>query len=131
MVDVRKLRHSEAWIWILICLLALFLVLVVLIRVARGDSGDPPKEPVATYIVSPSTGTFVAGEYRGAEPFVGIGSRIVPGKVVGKVEVWGRLQPIRATMRGTVTEILVVDEAMVTTRQALFKIQLETDPTSA
>ena len=127
----RKIRNSEIWVWTLICLLAVFLVLAVLIRVARGEPSEPQNEPVTTYIVSPATGTFVAGDYRGAEPCVRVGSRLEPGTVVGNVEVWGRLQPVHATVSGTIIEILVVDEAMVTTRQVLFKVQIEAEPAIA
>jgi acetyl-CoA carboxylase biotin carboxyl carrier protein len=109
----------------------MFLVLAVLTRVAGAEPDEPQDEPVPTYIVSPSTGTFVAGAYRGAEPYVSIGSRLEPGNVVGNVEVWGKLQPVYATVGGTVIEILVVDEAMVTTRQPLFKVQIEAEPTPA
>ena len=43
----RKIRNSEVWIWLLVCLLAIFLVLVVLIRVARGNHRELREEPVA------------------------------------------------------------------------------------
>lgn len=131
MATIQSIRHSEVWVWMLVCLLAMFLVLAVLTRVAGADPGEPLDKPVPTYIVSPATGTFVAGAYRGAEPYVSIGSRLEPGSVVGNIEVWGKLQPVYATVRGTVIEVLVIDEAMVTTRQPLFKVQIEVEPTPA
>ena len=131
MTTVQPIRHSEVWIWMSVCLLAMFLVLAVLTRVAGANSGGPPEEPVASYIVSPSNGTFIAGAYRGAEPYVRVGSRLEPGSVVGNVEVWGKLYPVHAMVRGSVIEVLVVDDAFVTTRQPLFKVRIEAEPTPA
>ena len=85
MTTVQPIRHSELWVWMLVCLLAMFLVLAVLTRVAGAEPDEPQDEPVTTYIVSPSTGTFVAGAYRGSEPYVSIGSLLEPGSVVGNV----------------------------------------------
>ncbi|MBC8351208.1 MAG: hypothetical protein H8E66_04430 [Planctomycetes bacterium] len=131
MTAVQSIRHSQVWVWTLICLLAMLLVLAVLTRVAGADSSDPPKEPVTTYIVSPISGTFVAGQYRGAESYVAIGNKLEPDTVVGNVEVRGRLHPVHSMLSGTVVEVLVVDQSLVAPRQPLFKVQIETGPTPA
>ena len=68
MSGFRKMRHSEVWVWILIFLLAVFLVLAVLFRVARGESGEPRNERLATHIVAPAGGTLVAGASIEDEP---------------------------------------------------------------
>ena len=107
------------------------LVLVVLTRVAGAAPGDPPKEPVAAYIVSPLAGTFVSGEYRAAEPYVTVGSALEHGTVVGNIQVWGKLHPVYSMMRGTVMEVLAFDDSMVVPRQPLFKVQIETEPEPA
>ncbi len=129
MTTVQSIRHSQVLVWTLICLLAVLLVVTVLARVAGADAGEPPKQPVTTYIVSPISGTFVAGEYRSAEPFVAIGSEVEPATVVGNIEFWGRLHPVQAMVSGTVVEILVTDDTLVTSRQPLFKVEIETEPT--
>jgi acetyl-CoA carboxylase biotin carboxyl carrier protein len=128
MTTVQLIRHSQVWEWTLICLLAMLLVLAVLTRVAGATSDEPPAEPVTTYIVSPSSGMFVAGSYRGAEPYVSIGSRLELGTVVGNVEVWGRLHPVYSMVRGTIVEVLVFDDALILPKQPLFKVQIETEP---
>jgi biotin carboxyl carrier protein len=129
MIAVKTIRHSQVWVWIFVCLLAAFLVLAVLVRVAAANDDEPRVEPVATYIVSPSNGTFIAGEYRGADPCVSVGSSLELGTIVGNVEVWGRLHPIHSMSRGTVVEVLVFDDALIEARQPLFKVQIETEPT--
>jgi len=129
MTATEPVYKSQVWVWVLVCVLAIVLVLAVLVRVARGDSGEPQDAPVAVYIVSPSNGTFVAGPYQGAEAYVSIGSQLEPGTIVGNVEVWGKLQPVTSTVRGTVVEILVFDGAMVEARQSLLKIQIEAEVT--
>jgi biotin carboxyl carrier protein len=131
MATVQPVRHSQVWIWTLIGLLALFLVLVVLKRVAGAEPIDPQPDPVAAYIVSPSTGMFVAGPYRGAAPYVGVGSELEPGTVVGNVEVWGKLHPVYSMVSGRVLEVLAPDDAMVVTRQPLFRVQIDVEPTPA
>jgi len=68
MVTVQSIRHSEVWVWMLVCLLAMFLVLAVLARVAGAEPGEPQDKPVPTYIVSPGplkTGDHHAKKFRG------------------------------------------------------------------
>ena len=119
-------RHSEIMAWVIVWVLAALPVLVVLVRVAAANTNQPSPEPqsVPTYIVSPLDGVFVAGPYRGAEPYVSVGSVIDAGTVVGNVEVWGRLHPVEAMVKGSVIEVLCVDDGMVAIGQPLFKIQL-------
>jgi acetyl-CoA carboxylase biotin carboxyl carrier protein len=131
MATVQPIRHSEVWVWMLVCLLSMFLVLAVLTRVAGADSGEPQEKPATTYIISLADGTFVAGAYHGAEPYVGVGSRLETGTVVANVKVWRKLHPVSSMVRGTIVEVLVVDGTMVVTGQALFKVQIEAEPTPA
>jgi biotin carboxyl carrier protein len=127
---VYALRESRVGFWLL-SLLAMLLLCVALDRVAGAAPDEPRNDPVASYIISPCSGTFVAGAYRGAEPYVSAGSQLEPGTIVGNVEVWGTLHPVYSMVRGTVTEVLIGDDAMVVTWQPLFKIQLEPEPTPA
>ena len=128
MTATQMTRHSDVLAWMLIYLLAVLLVLVALTRVAAATAGELPEKPVETYIVSPGDGVFVAGAYRGAEPYVSAGSQLEPSTVVGNVEIWGRLQPVYSMLRGTVVEVLVGDEAVVVTGQPLFTVQSEPEP---
>lgn len=127
MTSAQSIRHSLVLVWTLICVLALLLILAVLTRIAGATSDEPPLKPATTYIVSPHSGVFVAGSYRGADAEVTVGSKLEPGTVVGSVEVWGKLHPIHSTVRGTVIEVLNFDEELVTPRQSLFKVEIEPD----
>jgi len=125
MTTAQPLRHPQLFVWALICSLPLLLILAVLTRIAEATTDHPPVSSATTYIVSACSGVFVAKSYRDAGDLVTIGSKVEPGTFVGSVEVWGRLHPIRSTVRGTVVEVFVFDQVLVTPRQALFKIQIE------
>jgi acetyl-CoA carboxylase biotin carboxyl carrier protein len=114
-----------AWI------LAMLMVLAVLTRVAASAPVEVTGQPVSDYILSPFSGTFIAGAHRGAEPYVSVGSKVETGTVVGNIEVWGKLHPVTSMVRGTVIEVLITDDANVETWQQLFKIQVEPEPTPA
>ena len=132
MTTVQMIRQSKIWVWMFVCALAMLLVLPMLTRVAGADSGEPRGQPAATTdIISPSSGTFFAGAYRGAEPYVSVGSKVEPGTVVGNVEVWGILHPVYSMLRGTVVEVLINDDAIVEAWQPLFNVQVEKEPTPA
>ena len=123
-------RSSHVWIWMLGCLLATLLVFPTLTPVAEADSGERMGQPAATStIISPSDGTFFAGEYRSAEPYVTVGSKLETGTIVGNVEVWGQLHPVYSMLRGTVVEVLVDDDTTVKAWQPLFKVQVDKEPT--
>jgi acetyl-CoA carboxylase biotin carboxyl carrier protein len=109
----------------------MLMVLAVLTRVAASAPVEVTGQPVSDYILSPSSGTFVAGAYRGAEPYVSVGSRVETGTVVGNIEVWGKLHPVTSMVRGTVIEVLITDDTAVETWQQLFKIQVAPEPTPA
>ena len=131
MSALQPTRYSDFWVWMLVCLLATVFVFTVLTRVAGAVPGEPRETPVTSTIVSPSDGTFIAGAYPGADPYVSVGSKVELGAVVGHVEDWGKLHPVTSMVRGTVTEVLISDDAMVTTLQPLFTVQLEKEPTPA
>jgi len=63
MTAIQQLRHSQVLIWLMVFLLAILIVLAVLVRVAGAAPGESWEEPVAEFIVSPSAGMFVAGDY--------------------------------------------------------------------
>ncbi|MCA9123879.1 MAG: hypothetical protein H6821_01075 [Planctomycetaceae bacterium] len=131
MAVTRSIRHTHAFVWTFVGLLGLILVLAELTRTAGAVTDDPSPEPSTVYIVSPSSGVFVPGMYRGGAPCVEIGSRLEPGTVVGSIEVWGRLRPIHSTVSGSVVEILIFNDAMVAPKQPLFKVQLTAEPAAA
>jgi biotin carboxyl carrier protein len=129
---IQTIRRPQVWVWMLVSLMAMLLVLPVVTRVAGADSGTPREQPAATtYIISPSSGTFLAGAHPGAEPYVSVGSKVETGTVLGNVEVWGQLHPVQSMLTGTIVEVLVNDDTMVKTWQPLFKVQVAKEPTPA
>ena len=132
MTAIQTTRQSQLWAWMFVCLLAMFLVLPMLTRVAGADSVEPKAQPAATgYIISPSSGTFFAGAYRGAEPYVSVGSKVETGTIVGSIEVWGKMHPVYSMLRGEVVEVMINDDATVEAWQPLFKVQVEKELTPA
>lgn len=98
-------------------------------RVAS-DASDPagPTTPAGTAshlatINCPIVGTFYASSGPDAEPFVRVGSKVVPTSVVCIVEAMKVFNEIPAGLSGTIAEILVENGAAVEYGQALFRIQ--------
>ncbi len=85
---------------------------------------DKPAKP-ATFIKSPTPGTFYSAASPDAEPFVHVGSRVTPTTVVCVIEAMKIFNEIQAECTGVVTEILVENQQPVEYGQALFKV----DPT--
>jgi acetyl-CoA carboxylase biotin carboxyl carrier protein len=71
---------------------------------AVGDS-DPGKHPGC--IRSPMVGTAYLAPEPGAQPFVGIGSRVVQGQTILIIEAMKTMNHIPAPKAGVVTRILV------------------------
>jgi acetyl-CoA carboxylase biotin carboxyl carrier protein len=109
---------------------------VVLTTAAPASSPTPvvPTTPVTTVapavadpnvreVSSPLLGTFYRAPKPGAPPFVEVGSAVEADAVIGIIEVMKLMNTVRAGVRGTVTEILVSDGALVEYEQALVRIR--------
>jgi acetyl-CoA carboxylase biotin carboxyl carrier protein len=74
-------------------------------------------------VSSPLLGTFYRAPKPGAAPFVEVGSVVEEDTVIAIIEVMKLMNTVRAGVRGTVTEILVSDGALVEYEQTLLRIR--------
>jgi biotin carboxyl carrier protein len=75
-------------------------------------------------ISSPIEGIFQAGEISGGPALVNIGTTVTPETKLGSIQPEDATSmPILAGVTGTVKEILVKDQDMVMSGQALIKIE--------
>ena len=82
-----------------------------------------PAEAKGKAITSPMVGTFYAASSPEAAPFVEVGSTVNVGDVVCIIEAMKVMNEIKAPCDGTVTSILVENEALVEYDQALMVIE--------
>lgn len=89
----------------------------------NGSKAVSPDEKAAlTPVVSPWNGTFYAGEYAGAAPFVSVGDPVQPHTVVCIVDAMRPFE-VEAGVEGVVQSVLVNDGDMVRAGQTLLLIQ--------
>ncbi len=87
---------------------------------AAGEAGTP-KTPLVE-IKSPMVGTFFAQPEPGADPYVRVGSRVVPGQPLCIIEAMKIMNPIDAEVSGVIREIAVQDAQPVEFGQVLFRV---------
>jgi acetyl-CoA carboxylase biotin carboxyl carrier protein len=80
-------------------------------------------DPGVHEVASPLLGTFYRAPKPGAPPFVESGAQVEEGTVVAIIEVMKLMNTVRAGVRGTVTEILISDGALVEYGQALLRVR--------
>jgi acetyl-CoA carboxylase biotin carboxyl carrier protein len=68
-------------------------------------------------------GTFYRAPKPGAPPFVEVGAQVSEDTIVGIIEVMKLMNTVRAGMRGTVTDILAVDGALVEFGETLMRVR--------
>lgn len=76
-------------------------------------------------IRSPMVGTFYRAPAPDADPYVEVGDKIGPGKVLCIVEAMKLMNEIEAEISGTIVEILVENAQPVEYNQPLFKVSVE------
>ena len=88
---------------------------------------EPPKEPGADpnllLVRSPIVGTFYEGSAPGSPPFVRVGERVQPGKVLCIIESMKLMNEIEAEVSGIVESKLVMNGQPVEYGEALFAIR--------
>ena len=84
---------------------------------------DKQKKSNLYEIISPMVGTFYASSSPGAEPFIGVGSKIKTGDVLCIIEAMKIMNELPSEVNGTVTEILVKDNQTVEYGQVLMRIE--------
>lgn len=89
----------------------------------KSESAPKPLEPGVVEVPSPLLGTFYRAPKPGAAPFVEVGAKVEEDTVVAIVEVMKLMNTVRAGVRGTVTEVLASDGALVEYEQPLFRVR--------
>jgi acetyl-CoA carboxylase biotin carboxyl carrier protein len=86
-------------------------------------SPGQPAKPTAGTVTSPMVGTAYRAPEPGARPFVEVGSKVAVGQTLMIVEAMKTMNPIAATVGGTVTAIMVEDGQPVEYGEPLMVIQ--------
>ena len=89
---------------------------------AGGAGAAGTAAPHLTEIPAPMVGTFYAQPEPGAEPYVGVGSRITPGTTLCIIEAMKIMNPIDAEISGVIKEVCVQDAQPVEFGQVLFRV---------
>ena len=81
------------------------------------------KEPTGTPVKSPIVGVFYGASSPESDPYVTVGKTVKKGDIVCIIEAMKVMNEIKAPCDGTVTSILVENEALVEYDQALMVIE--------
>ncbi|MGA2270055.1 MAG: acetyl-CoA carboxylase biotin carboxyl carrier protein [Bryobacteraceae bacterium] len=84
---------------------------------------DKPGDPNLTLVKSPIVGTFYEAASPGAAPFVRVGERVQPGKVLCIIESMKLMNEIEAETSGIIESKLVMNGQPVEYGEALFAIR--------
>ena len=87
------------------------------------DKGERPADPNLTLVKSPIVGTFYDGPSPGAPPFVRVGERVQPGKVLCIIESMKLMNEIEAETSGIIESKLVMNGQPVEYGEALFGVR--------
>ncbi len=94
---------------------------------APAPGKEPPKDPGADpnllLVRSPIVGTFYESSAPGSPPFVRVGERVQPGKVLCIIESMKLMNEIEAEVSGIVESKLVMNGQPVEYGEALFAIR--------
>ncbi len=92
-------------------------------EVSTDKDRDRPADPNLTLAKSPIVGTFYESPSPGAAPFVRIGERVQPGKVLCIIESMKLMNEIEAEISGIIESKLVMNGQPVEYGEALFAIR--------
>jgi len=84
-------------------------------------AGGPP--PGAKRVTAPLVGVFYAAPAPGAEPFVGVGDRVVPGQVLCILEAMKLMNEITSEFAGVVSRVIPESGQLVSLGDDLFWIE--------
>jgi acetyl-CoA carboxylase biotin carboxyl carrier protein len=90
---------------------------------AKEQPKEPRADPNLLLVRSPIVGTFYEGSAPGAPPFVRVGERVQPGKVLCIIESMKLMNEIEAEVSGIVESKLVMNGQPVEYGEALFAIR--------
>lgn len=80
-------------------------------------------DPDIQGVPAPLLGTFYRAPKPGAPPFVEVGSPVEEDTIIGIIEVMKLMNAVRASVRGTVTEVVAQDGALVEYGETLVKVR--------
>jgi acetyl-CoA carboxylase biotin carboxyl carrier protein len=87
------------------------------------DKGEKPADPNLVLVKSPIVGTFYESPSPEAAPFVSVGERVQPGKVLCIIESMKLMNEIEAEHSGIIESRLVLNGQPVEYGEALFAIR--------
>jgi acetyl-CoA carboxylase biotin carboxyl carrier protein len=90
---------------------------------AKEKAGERPPDPGLMLVKSPIVGTFYESPSPGAPPFVRVGERVQPGKVLCIIESMKLMNEIEAETSGVVESKLVINGQPVEYGEALFALR--------
>jgi acetyl-CoA carboxylase biotin carboxyl carrier protein len=90
---------------------------------AKEEPQEPGSDPNLTLVRSPIVGTFYEASAPGAPPFVRVGERVQPGKVLCIIESMKLMNEIEAEVSGAIESKLVMNGQPVEYGEALFAIR--------
>ena len=89
----------------------------------KDKPGEKPPDPGIVLVKSPIVGTFYESPSPGAPPFVRVGERVQPGKVLCIIESMKLMNEIEAETAGIVESKLVMNGQPVEYGEALFSVR--------
>jgi acetyl-CoA carboxylase biotin carboxyl carrier protein len=89
----------------------------------KDKPGEKPSDPGLVLVKSPIVGTFYEGPSPGSPPFVRVGERVQPGKVLCIIESMKLMNEIEAETSGIVESKLVMNGQPVEYGEALFAVR--------
>ena len=92
-------------------------------QTAPAEPKEKGPDPSLVYVKSPIVGTFYEAPSPGTPPFVRVGEKIQPGKVLCIIESMKLMNEIEAEMAGTVEAKLVMNGQPVEYGEAMFAIR--------
>jgi acetyl-CoA carboxylase biotin carboxyl carrier protein len=90
---------------------------------AVASTPSPATDPHVHDLPAPLLGTFYRAPKPGAPAFVEVGSPVSDDTIIGIIEVMKLMNTVRAGVRGTVTEILAADGALVEFGAPLMRVR--------
>jgi len=93
-----------------------------------GSAPTPAAAPAsqaapANAVLAPLTGLYYSSPSPGAQPYVGVGSTITVGQVIGLIEAMKLFNEIKSDRGGRVTRIYPEDGALVKAKQPLIEVE--------
>jgi acetyl-CoA carboxylase biotin carboxyl carrier protein len=96
---------------------------IAVVEAPRERGEKPAVDPNLVLVKSPIVGTFYEGPSPGAPPFVAVGERVQPGKVLCIIESMKLMNEIEAEHSGIIESRLVLNGQPVEYGEALFAIR--------